>query len=150
MKKAIKIVSTVFIPLIALEMLLFLILGISFLTIGSDPSGYGEIGLTPEEAAIVFTTYGTTLIVMIFFLIPGLVFDIILLKKASSPLESSKASWITMGVLALVFGANVPGILSIVYGAIKKDSNPNEQEVRFQDKNDDSLKPSDYDSSDRF
>ena len=150
MKNAIKIVSIIYIPLIALEMLLFLILGIAFLGIASDPGAYGDLGLSAEEASIVFSTYGITLIVMTLVLIPGLVFDIILLKKSTSPLESSKSSWITMGVLGVVFGANIPGILSIIYGAIKKDANPNAEEVHFKDKEDDSPKPSDYGSSDRF
>lgn len=150
MKKAIKILSIVYIPLIAIEMLSFIILGITFLAMASDPNAYGNIGLSPAEASVLFSTYGIVFIVAILFLIPGLIFDIIILKKSTSPLESSKSSWITFGVLALIFGANIPGILAIVYGAIKKDQPSNVEEVRFEEKQDDSPKPSDYDSSDRF
>lgn len=150
MKNAIKILSIVFIPLIAIQILAYLICGISFFLAINDPNIYANMNLTPGQAAYIFTIYGTAFITVLVCLIPGLVFDIILLKKSSSNTDFSKSTWITYGVLALIFGAAIPGILAIIYGAIKEEPTIHSQEVHFQDKQDDFIKPSDYDSSDRF
>lgn len=150
MKNAIKILSIVFIPLIAIQILAYLICGISFFLAINDPNIYTNMNITPGQAAYIFTVYGTAFITVLVCLIPGLIFDIILLKKSSSNKDFSKSTWITYGVLALIFGAAIPGILAIIYGAIKEEPTLHSQEVHFQDKQDDFIKPSDYDSSDRF
>lgn len=150
MKNAIKILSIIFIPLIAIQMFAYLIIGVSFFLAINDPNIYANMNLTPGQAAYVFTVYGTAFITVLVCLIPGLVFDIILLKKSSSNTDFSKSTWITYGVLALIFGAAIPGILAIIYGAIKEEPTIHSQEAHFQDKQDDFIKPSDYDSSDRF
>ena len=150
MKNAIKILSIVFIPLIAIQILAYLICGISFFLAINDPNIYTNMNITPGQAAYIFTIYGTAFITVLVCLIPGLIFDIILLKKSSSNKDFSKSTWISYGVLSLVFGSTVPGILAIIYGAIKEEPMLHSQEVHFQDKQDDFIKPSDYDSSDRF
>lgn len=150
MKNAIKILSIVFIPLIAIQILAYLICGISFFLAINDPNIYANMNITPGQAAYIFTIYGTAFITVLVCLIPGLILNIILLKKSSSNTDFSKSTWITYGVLSLVFGSTVPGILAIIYGAIKEEPTLHSQEVHFQDKQDDFIKPSDYDSSDRF
>ena len=148
MKNAIKILSIVFIPLIAIQILAYLITSISFFMAAANPNIYPNVDA--QSAVYVFTVYAIVFLFVTLCLVPGLIFDIILLKKSSSNKDFSKSTWITYGVLALIFGAAIPGILAIIYGAIKEEPTLHSQEVHFQDKQDDFIKPSDYDSSDRF
>lgn len=148
MKNAIKILSIIYIPLIAIQILAYLIISISFFLAAANPNIYGNVDA--QSAAYVFTVYAIVFLFVTLCLVPGLILNIILLKKSSSNTDFSKSTWITYGVLALIFGAAIPGILAIIYGAIKEEPTLHSQEVHFQDKQDDFIKPSDYDSSDRF
>lgn len=148
MKNAIKILSIIYIPLIAIQILAYLITSISFFLAAANPNIYPNVDA--QSATYVFTVYAIVFLFVTLCLVPGLILNIILLKKSSSSTDFSKSTWITYGVLSLVFGSTVPGILSIIYGAIKEEPTLHSQEVHFQDKQDDFIKPSDYDSSDRF
>ena len=148
MKNAIKILSIIYIPLIAIQILAYLIISISFFMAAANPNIYPNVDA--QSAVYVFTVYAIVFLFVTLCLVPGLILNIILLKKSSSNTDFSKSTWITYGVLSLVFGSTVPGILAIIYGAIKEEPTIHSQEVHFQDKQDDFIKPSDYDSSDRF
>ena len=151
MKNAIKILSIIYIPLIAIQILAYLITSISFFLAAANPNIYPNVDA--QSATYVFTVYAIVFLFVTLCLVPGLILNIILLKKSSSSTDFSKSTWITYGVLALIFGAAIPGILAIIYGAIKaikEEPTLHSQEVHFQDKQDDFIKPSDYDSSDRF
>ena len=151
MKNAIKILSIIYIPLIAIQILAYLITSISFFMAAANPNIYPNVDA--QSATYVFTVYAIVFLFVTLCLVPGLILNIILLKKSSSSTDFSKSTWITYGVLSLVFGSTVPGILAIIYGAIKaikEEPTLHSQEVHFQDKQDDFIKPSDYDSSDRF
>ena len=151
MKNAIKILSIIYIPLIAIQILAYLITSISFFMAAANPNVYPNVDA--QSATYVFTVYAIVFLFVTLCLVPGLILNIILLKKSSSSTDFSKSTWITYGVLSLVFGSTVPGILAIIYGAIKaikEEPTLHSQEVHFQDKQDDFIKPSDYDSSDRF
>ena len=151
MKNAIKILSIIYIPLIAIQILAYLITSISFFLAAANPNIYPNVDA--QSATYVFTVYAIVFLFVTLCLVPGLILNIILLKKSSSSTDFSKSTWITYGVLSLVFGSTVPGILAIIYGAIKaikEEPTLHSQEVHFQDKQDDFIKPSDYDSSDRF
>lgn len=148
MKNAIKILSIIYIPLIAIQILAYLITSISFFLAAANPNIYGNVDA--QSAAYVFTVYAIVFLFVALCLVPGLILNIVLLKKSSSNTDFSKSTWITYGVLSLVFGSTVPGILAIIYGVIKEEPTLHSQEVHFQDKQDDFIKPSDYDSSDRF
>ena len=151
MKNAIKILSIIYIPLIAIQILAYLITSISFFLAAANPNIYPNVDA--QSATYVFTVYAIVFLFVTLGLVPGLILNIILLKKSSSSTDFSKSTWITYGVLSLVFGSTVPGILAIIYGAIKaikEEPTLHSQEAHFQDKQDDFIKPSDYDSSDRF
>ena len=52
----------------------------------------------------------------------GLIFNILIRKEASQEFKKDrKGRNIAYGVLAIVFGANVPGILNIIYNATAKE-----------------------------
>ncbi len=150
MKNAIKILSIIYIPLLAISMLLYLVMGILFLSCANNPDIFLNMDIAPDQASFIFNLYGIFFIVMFVYLIPGLILDIVLLSKSSSTMDYSKTTWIALGVSTLIFGSSIPGIISIIYGAMKDEPKNHSQEVRFNEKQDDYIDPSDYDSSDRF
>lgn len=120
MKNAIKILSIIYIPLIAIQILAYLICGISFFLAINDPNIYTNMNITPGQAAYIFTIYGTAFITVLVCLIPGLILNIILLKKSSSSTDFSKSIWITYGVLSLVLAPPSQAFLLSSMAQLKK------------------------------
>lgn len=168
MKKAIRITSIVYIPLLCLAALIFFIYGIIFVVASGNEEILQELTnslvtgngshLSTQEMQSLVIGYATYFFVMLGFAIVGLVFDIIILnkiKKEEAGLENySKANWITFGILAFIFSVGAPGVLSIVWGAVKKEGSGDKQvaqEVHFEEK-DEQAKPkaSDYDAPDHL
>lgn len=160
MKKAIKISSIIYIPVLAFMLFLGFIFGLMLIGFANNPELISQLAsdyaYTEAQISAVLTTYGATLIVYACSHIPGLVIDIIILthiNKESAGQPYSKAHWIVLGALGYFFGAVVPGVLSFVWAFVRKNSdfpNSNVQEVHFEEKKEETPKASDYDAPDHL
>lgn len=124
MKKALKITGIVFGILLIVGAITWIILGAVTLgnletlakgsvTVPKDSSDYA---LAVATATSVYGVYGTMFLILGIVCIPGAVLSF-LLAKFSGDEYPSKAKFITMGIFAIVTGAEVPGIIAIVHGA---------------------------------
>ena len=132
LKKATKIVSFIYLFILPTAMLTTLVLSLVLFGSAQDENfvqkfaqqySYEENGqvyqLTEQAAAATINLTAVYFLIFFLLLIPGLIFDIVIFRSASRNDKTySRGVWIRNGVLALVFGAEIPGILSIVYGAI--------------------------------
>lgn len=132
LKKATKIVSFIYLFILPTAMLITLVLSLVLFGSAQDENfvqkfaqqySYEENGqvyqLTEQAAAATINLTAVYFLIFFLLLIPGLIFDIVIFRSASRNDKTySRGVWIRNGVLALVFGAEIPGILSIVYGAI--------------------------------
>lgn len=165
MKKAVKIVGIVYIPLLILSFFGLLIYGIMCLASATDAGLLNQVVVELQKTYgdMITAEYVQGILVMvsrIFFIgsvaiIAGLVFDIILVVRSSKEDgKYSNSSWIVFGVLEIIFGAWVEGVLAIIYGATYKDKptpEPTIQEVHYEEeKTDDKPNPSDYDAPDHL
>lgn len=94
MKNAIKILSIIYIPLIAIQILAYLITSISFFMAAANPNIYPNVDA--QSAAYVFTVYAIVFLFVTLCLVPGLILNIILLKKSSSNTDFSKSTGLPM------------------------------------------------------
>ena len=132
LKKAIKIVSFIYFFLLPTAMLICLVTSLVLFGAAQDRAAlqeyasrytYQENGtsyaVTEEAMAALLRYYATFLFISFLLMIPGLVFDVLLYRMTLHPEKHyGRGVWIRNGVLALVFGAEAAGILSIVYGAV--------------------------------
>ncbi len=136
MKKAVRISAIVYIPLLIIAILGFITACFVCFAVAANAEAVAKESTDPQMTADAirasFSATGTVCLITAIMFVPGLVFDIVLLKKASNPNNvDSKGTWIAFGVLSILFGASVTGILSIITGAtLKQDTN----EVNFQPK----------------
>ena len=82
MKNAIKILSIIYIPLIAIQILAYLITSISFFLAAANPNIYPNVDA--QSATYVFTVYAIVFLFVTLGLVPGLILNIILLKKSQT------------------------------------------------------------------
>ncbi len=162
MKKALRIVSIVYIPLLIISILLGIGFGAFMIYAAGDPNvqsqimdslqqANGSTTITTQELVALLTTYGVFLIVFSVLTIVALVADILLLLHIKKEDASySKSSWIALGVVAFLFGAVASGVLGIVYGALLKNSpngtTPEEKSLESEKQ----ANPSDYDAPDHL
>ena len=138
MIKAIKITTLIYNILFIISILACIGLGILFAAFTTQDKQVAEIAekyfkdsTDPIDAAKVFLV---AMAVMFFIFaaiyIVGMIFNIILRNGANNEFANmSKGKIIAFGVLGFVFGANVPGVLTIIYGAINGGKSSNSEEV---------------------
>ena len=124
--------------LFIISILTFIGLGIAFAAFTTQDKEVAEIAekyfkdsTDPIAAAKVLLV---AMAVMFFIFagvyIVGMIFNNILRKGANNEFANmSKGKIIAFGVLGFVFGANVPGVLTIIYGAINGGKSSNSEEV---------------------
>ncbi len=139
MKKAIKVLSIIDLVLSIGLILTTFILFFTFIAAANSSEVLRELvsqnNITEEAAKALMVGYAVTFMFLTIWQIPGLVFDIILLRHSSSDKTYSQANWIVFGVLSFVFTDTVVGILAIIYGAMQDNKkNDNVQEVNFEEK----------------
>ena len=128
MIKAIKITAIIYNIVLIFAILLFIGFGIGFIALSSNDKMITD---TAEKffkdqaiedaklaAKVFLITMGIIYIFASFLFVAGLIFNIVIKRMANKNFEgSSKGKIIAFGVLGIVFGANVPGVLTIIYGA---------------------------------
>lgn len=140
MIKAIKITTTIYNILLIIAILAFIGFGIGFIALSSNDKMITDIAKKifedqaledAKNAAKVFLIImGIIYIVASLLFVAGLIFNIIIKRMANKNFEGSrKGKIIAFGVLGFVFGANVPGVLTIIYGAINGGKSSNSEEV---------------------
>lgn len=118
MQKALKITSIVFGILLAISSITCLIMGIVFI-VGADPLANAAAQGDRDVYIALVATYasaGTSLIFSGIWTVVGCVISFVLSKKANDSFPK-KSTLIALGVVGIIFGAEVPGVLAIIHGA---------------------------------
>ena len=132
MRRAVQIVTLIYNILMPISIVLFGILAALFFFASTqdkiiqeliEKSVFKEDAITPEKVKTFLIVYGVVLIIAAACFVVGLIFNILIRKEASQEFKKDrKGRNIAYGVLAIVFGANVPGILNIIYNATAKEA----------------------------
>lgn len=117
MQKALKITGIIFGVLLAIAAVIFFIVAAVINGVSADTvkelvsQGYKE-----ADAKAAVTTLITIYIVLGVICVPGAVVSFLLaaFSKRESP---KKVEMIILGIVAILFGAEVPGVLAIIHGA---------------------------------
>ena len=119
MQKALKITSIVFGVLLVISAVTCLIMGIVFAA-GADSLASVAAQGDNDEAYIalasLYVSSGWTLIFTGIWAVVGSVISFVLSKKANDSFPK-KGTLIGLGVAGIIFGAEVPGVIAIIYGA---------------------------------
>ena len=114
MKKGVLISAIVTIAVYAVMLIIFSALAALLLVaVKEQPSKFtpAEIQTAYQLAAVYFVFTG--------FFATGIVFSIVMLAKNRAPM--SKGTGIALGVVSIVFGAEVPGIFFIIDSAMHRE-----------------------------
>lgn len=117
MRKAVKIVSIIYLVALGLAALIFFIVGGVMFGAAADPNILAEANVTQEEAVMV----GTVLVVIGVIGLVGYVPTIACLVLSGKHPKPAKGLIITWGVIAILFASWVLGVLAIIWGA-KEDA----------------------------
>ena len=131
MKKAVRIVSIVMIPVLVITFLSLLITSAIILNI--DPShidGSPREPIAVEEARLVLTMAATILLTTAVSFIPGIVLDIVILNRNEKDLDvPENGHSIGLSVPAIIFGAIPTGILYIIRNNVARNAAKNDKQI---------------------
>lgn len=124
MKKAVRIVSIVMIPVLVITF--FSLLIASVIILNADPSrieGSTREPIAVEEARLVLTMTATILLTTAASFIPGIVLDIVILSRNEKDLDvAENGHSIGLSVPAIIFGAVPTGILYIIRNNVARSA----------------------------
>ncbi len=119
MKKALKITGIVFGILMVLAALIFFITGFVFFGTADEVAKQmvqNDSGISYEVAHATCIATGTGFVISGVIVVIGAVFSFVL-AGLSGQEYPKKGLFIALGVLAILTGAEVPGVIAIVHGA---------------------------------
>ncbi len=118
MQKALKITSIVFGVLLVISAVTCLIMGIVFAAGADSLASVAAQGDNEAYIALasLYVGSGVSLIFTGIWAIVGSVISFVLSKKANDSFPK-KGTLIGLGVVGIIFGAEVPGVIAIIYGA---------------------------------
>lgn len=118
MQKALKITSIVFGVLLVISAVTCLIMGIVFAAGADSLASVAAQGDNEAYIALasLYVGSGVSLIFTGIWAIVGSVISFVLSKKANDSFPK-KGTLIGLGVAGIIFGAEVPGVIAIIYGA---------------------------------
>lgn len=118
MQKALKITSIVFGVLLVISAVTCLIMGIVFAAGADSLASVAAQGDNEAYIALasLYVSSGVTLIFTGIWAVVGSVISFVLSKKANDSFPK-KGTLIGLGVAGIIFGAEVPGVIAIIYGA---------------------------------
>lgn len=123
MKKALKITSLVFGIIEAVAAFVLLLIGIVFLAgaqgfaqAAADAASSADAEAVYVATLAAFTGTGTICLVFGILYVVGTILCFVLLGASKKPV-ASRGTLIALGVVSVIFGATVPGVVAIVYGA---------------------------------
>lgn len=126
MRKALKIVSTIYLILLPLAILNFVIGGIVFIALANNPDIYQSLTEQWQVDSVYWTlvAVGIVMFVLSACYVPGIVFTAILRKKSEDEPKPGKAELITFGVLGFVFGSTATGIIAVIWAFLHDEDKP--------------------------
>lgn len=118
MQKALKITSIVFGVLLVISAVTCLIMGIVFAAGADSLASVAAQGDNEAYIALasLYRGSGVSLIFTGIWAVVGSVISFVLSKKANDSFPK-KGTLIGLGVAGIIFGAEVPGVIAIIYGA---------------------------------
>ena len=118
MQKALKITSIVFGVLLVISAVTCLIMGIVFAAGADSLASVAAQGDNEAYIALasLYVGSGVSLIFTGIWAVVGSVISFVLSKKANDSFPK-KGTLIGLGVVGIIFGAEVPGVIAIIYGA---------------------------------
>ncbi len=118
MQKALKITSIVFGVLLVISAVTCLIMGIVFAAGADSLASVAAQGDNEAYKALasLYVSSGAILIFTGIWAVVGSVISFVLSKKANDSFPK-KGTLIGLGVAGIIFGAEVPGVIAIIYGA---------------------------------
>lgn len=131
MRKALKIVSIIYLIALPLGIISYLIGASICLWAADNPDFYQNMTEAWQEETLYWTlvTAAILLYILAAAYIPAIVFTIIILIKSGKDPKPSKAELIVFGVLAFAFGSTAPGIMSVIWAFLHDEDQPVEAEV---------------------
>lgn len=136
MRRAIQILTVVYNVLMIFAVLSFAVTAILFFYGAGNDKVINEIiekdifkdeGVTKAFVQGFCIGMGVGMVFAAILFVVGLVFNNLIRVEVSHEFkEERKGRNIAYGVLAIIFGANVPGILNIIYNAVSKEKPQNE------------------------